>query len=88
MSQAFCSHCGGEIEGVGIRHRGHLFCGDECCDSFEAEFVSRGVPGADELADDDFEDDEEFELEDEDFEDDDDLDDDALGSDGDDDRDY
>jgi hypothetical protein len=57
-----CTYCGIEIEGKGIQFRGKAFCGDECCEEFEAEFIARGEPKLDELAED--------ELDDVDFEDD------------------
>lgn len=75
MSQGICAQCGMDIDGTGIRHRGRLFCGDECCETYEEEFLTKGEPGLHEL-DDDLDEDLDFdedELEDEDLEDDDDI---------------
>jgi hypothetical protein len=49
MSQGICSQCGADIDGTSIRHRRRLFCSDECCETFEEEFLTKGVPGRDEL---------------------------------------
>ncbi len=46
-----CVQCGTEIEGKGIQFRGQTFCGDECCEEFEAEFAASGEPGAEDLKD-------------------------------------
>jgi hypothetical protein len=37
MDFKVCAQCGKEIEGVGVQFRNRVFCGDECCDEFEAE---------------------------------------------------
>ncbi len=75
-----CTKCGNLVEGDGIRHRRRLFCGDECCEAFEDQFMNHGGPDVVDLKedDDDLEDDDLF---DEDFEEedgDDDLDDDDF----------
>jgi hypothetical protein len=49
MSQGICSQCGADIDGPNIRHRGRLFCSDDCCETFEEEFLTKGEPGRDEL---------------------------------------
>jgi hypothetical protein len=51
-----CAQCGMDIEGQGIHFRGRNFCCDECCEEFEADFVSSGEPGDDDLSADDFDD--------------------------------
>ncbi len=74
MSQGICSQCGADIDGTAIRHRGRLFCSDECCETHEEEFLTKGEPGLDEL-DEELDEDLDFdedELEDEELEDDDD----------------
>jgi hypothetical protein len=68
MSRGICSQCGSEIEGTSIKHRSRLFCSDECCETFEEEFLTKGEPGMDELEDEEL-DDEEFEFDDEEFDD-------------------
>jgi hypothetical protein len=76
MSQSICSQCGADIDGTGIRHRGRLFCSDECCETYEEEFLTKGEPGLDEL-DGDLDEELEFDeddLEDEELEEDDDFD--------------
>jgi len=75
MENQSCAQCGVEIEGKGITFRGHVFCGDECCEEFEAEFAAKGGPDDDDLDDDDFDDDD---FDEDDFDDDDD-DEDDLG---------
>ena len=86
MSQGICSQCGGDIEGAGIKHRARVFCSDECCETFEEAFLTKGAPALDDLGDEELElDDEEIDLEDDEFEDED-LEDDDLESDDDDDR--
>ena len=52
MTQSICSQCGADIDGTGIRHRGRLFCSDDCCESFEEEFLTKGEPGVHELDED------------------------------------
>jgi hypothetical protein len=44
-----CVQCGTEIDSKGIQFRGQTFCGDECCEEFEAEFAVTGEPGAADL---------------------------------------
>ena len=51
MDFSTCVRCGTEIEGKGIHFRGKTFCGDECCEEYEAEHVAKGEPGADDLTD-------------------------------------
>ena len=52
-----CSQCGKEIEGKGIQFRGRSFCGDECCEEFEAEFSEGKEPQPMDLSGDDADDD-------------------------------
>ena len=82
MDFSVCAQCGVEIESKGIHFRNHVFCSDECCEEFEAEFADKGEPVIDELVDDDLEPDE---LDEDDLgyrdDDDDDLDDDRLDDD-------
>ena len=53
MDFSICAKCGVEIENKGIHFRNHFFCGDECCENFDAEFADKGEPVIDELLDDD-----------------------------------
>jgi len=69
MQQPYCAQCGGEVDGEGIRHRGRLFCSDECCEEFEEDFLTRGEPGVEEL---DGDDDDDFDEDDLDIDEDDD----------------
>lgn len=55
MELNVCAQCGVEIESKGIHFRGKIFCGDECCEEFEAELVDKGGPEMEDFADDDFE---------------------------------
>jgi len=48
-----CAQCGAEIESGGIHHRRRLFCGDECCESFEDGFLVTGGPEAVDLEEED-----------------------------------
>ncbi len=76
-----CTHCGAAFEGEGIRHRRRLFCGDECCETFEEGFLSHGGPDEEDLKADDTDDVEVFDevfLEDEDEDGEDDLGDDHF----------
>jgi hypothetical protein len=66
-----CAKCGMEIEGKGITFRGNVFCTDECCEEFEAEFAVKGGPDEDDLDEDDFDED----FDEDDFDEDDDEDD-------------
>jgi hypothetical protein len=75
MEPKVCTYCGAEITDQGIEFRRQLFCSDECCETWEDEFLDKGVPDLVDLEGDDLEDDE-F-LDDVDL-DDDDLDDDLL----------
>lgn len=52
MTQSICSQCGADIDGTGIRHRGRLFCSDDCYETFEEEFLTKGEPGVHELDED------------------------------------
>ena len=63
MEPLTCTRCGVVIEGEGIRHRRRLFCGDECCESFEDGFLNHGGPAAEDLEADDTGDVEVFEEE-------------------------
>ncbi len=47
-----CNQCGAEIEEKGIHFRDHVFCSDECCEEYEAEFQDKDEPELEELADD------------------------------------
>ena len=53
MDFSVCAQCGAEIEGKGIHFRKHVFCSDECCEEFEAEFADKNEPVIGELVDDD-----------------------------------
>ncbi|MEZ4386206.1 MAG: hypothetical protein R3D98_01260 [Candidatus Krumholzibacteriia bacterium] len=44
MEPRRCDHCGEVVLDQGIRHRRRLFCGDECCEAFEDEFMRVGEP--------------------------------------------
>ena len=46
-----CNQCGSEIEEKGIHFRGHIFCCDECCEEYEADFQSKDEPELEELED-------------------------------------
>ena len=50
MEFTACCQCGKEIEGKGIHFRGRSFCGDECCEEFEAEFAEGSEPDAMDLS--------------------------------------
>ena len=51
MAMTSCFLCGTEIEEKGIHFRGQVFCGDECCEEYEARFAAKGGPGAEDLED-------------------------------------
>ena len=53
MDFTVCTKCGVEIESKGIHFRGHVFCSDECCEEYEAEFADKDEPVIDELMKDD-----------------------------------
>ncbi len=53
MDFSVCTQCGVEIESKGIHFRGHVFCSDECCEEYEAEFADKDEPAIDELVDED-----------------------------------
>ena len=53
MDFSVCAQCGVEIESKGIHFRNHVFCSDECCEEYEAEFADKDEPVIDELTDDD-----------------------------------
>jgi hypothetical protein len=55
MDFTVCTQCGVEIESKGIHFRGHVFCSDECCEEYEAEFADKDEPVIDELMEDDLE---------------------------------
>ena len=57
MDLSVCAQCGVEIEGEGIRFRGRSFCGDECCEEFEAGVDVDEEPDPAELENEDFTDD-------------------------------
>jgi len=61
MELTQCAQCGVEIEIKGIQFRGKTFCGDECCEKFDAAFTNGGTPGVEDL--DDGLDDEDFDEE-------------------------
>ncbi len=65
MEFAKCAQCGAEIETQGIQFRGKTFCGDECCEKFDASLANGGGPGVADF--DDGLDDEDFDAEDEDL---------------------
>lgn len=46
MEPRLCDQCGAELEAEnkGIRHRRRLFCSDECCETFEDQFMESGEP--------------------------------------------
>jgi hypothetical protein len=52
MDFSICAQCGVKIENKGIHFRNRVFCSDECCENFEAEFADKGMPVIDELLDD------------------------------------
>jgi hypothetical protein len=52
MDFSVCAQCGVEIENKGIHFRNHVFCSDECCEEYEAEFADKDEPIMDELMDD------------------------------------
>lgn len=51
MELTQCAQCGVEIETKGIQFRGKTFCGDECCEKFDADFADGGGPGVDDFDD-------------------------------------
>ena len=53
MDFSVCTQCGVEIESKGIHFRNHVFCSDECCEEYEAEFADKDEPVIDELIDED-----------------------------------
>ena len=53
MDFTVCTQCGVEIESKGIHFRGHVFCSDECCEEYEADFADKDEPVIDELMKDD-----------------------------------
>jgi len=53
MDFSVCAQCGVEIESKGIHFRNHVFCSDECCEDYEAEFADKDEPVIDELVDED-----------------------------------
>lgn len=53
MDFSVCTQCGVEIETKGIHFRNHVFCSDECCEEFDAEFATKGEPAIADLVDDD-----------------------------------
>ena len=53
MDFSVCAKCGVEIASKGIHFRNHVFCSDECCEEYDAEFAEKGEPVIDELLDDD-----------------------------------
>ena len=55
MDFTVCTQCGVEIESKGIHFRGHVFCSDECCEEYEADFADKDEPVIDELMKDDLE---------------------------------
>jgi len=55
MDFSVCAQCGVEIESKGIHFRNHVFCSDECCEDYEAEFADKDEPAIDELVDEDLE---------------------------------
>jgi hypothetical protein len=55
MDFTVCTQCGVEIKSKGIHFRGHVFCSDECCEEYEAEFADKDEPVIDELMEDDLE---------------------------------
>ena len=61
MEVTQCAQCGVEIETKGIQFRGKTFCGDECCEKFDASLADGGAPGVDDF--DDGLDDEDFDEE-------------------------
>jgi hypothetical protein len=52
MDFSVCAQCGAEIESKGIHFRNHVFCSDECCEEYEAEFADKDEPVIGELLDD------------------------------------
>ena len=49
MDFSVCKQCGTEIDGKGIQFRGNSFCGDECCEAFEANLIEADEPAFEEL---------------------------------------
>ena len=52
MDSSICAQCGATIENKGISFRNRIFCSDECCEEYEAEFTNKDEPVIDELTDD------------------------------------
>jgi hypothetical protein len=52
MDFSVCAQCGVGIENKGIHFRNHVFCSDDCCEKYEAEFADKVEPVLDELLDD------------------------------------
>jgi hypothetical protein len=61
MDFSVCTQCGVEIESKGIHFRNLVFCSDECCEDYEAEFADKDEPVIDELVDEDLGPDEDLE---------------------------
>jgi hypothetical protein len=53
MDFSVCTQCGVGIESKGIHFRNHVFCSDECCEEYDAEFAAKGEPVIEELVDED-----------------------------------
>ncbi|MEN8007306.1 MAG: hypothetical protein ABFS42_09850 [Candidatus Krumholzibacteriota bacterium] len=53
MDFSACTQCGVDIESKGIHFRNKVFCSDECCEEYEAEFADKDEPVIDELVDED-----------------------------------
>jgi len=83
MDFSICTQCGVEIENKGIHFRNRVFCSDECCEDFEAEFADKDGPVIDELLDDDLDPDDLEDIDEDsiDFDDDDEDIDDSLDDD-------
>ena len=53
MDFGVCAQCGVALENKGIHFRNRVFCSDECCEEYEAEFADKDEPVVGELLDDD-----------------------------------
>lgn len=52
MDFSVCAQCGVVLENKGIHFRNRVFCSDECCEEYEAEFADKDEPVIGELLDD------------------------------------